>query len=181
MIILASKSPRRKQLLEKLGVEFKIIESDFDESSIPVTSPETYTQTLAFSKAKSVFDKTGGIVIGADTVVYFNGKIIGKPKNKQDAINTLLSLSGKSHEVITGYAVISNKKTVLGYEKSTVLFNDLSLEFINSYVETGLPLDKAGSYGVQDGFEIVNKITGSYDNVVGLPTEKISQILAELK
>lgn len=181
MLILASKSPRRKQLLEKLGVEFKIIESDFDESSIPLSSPETYTQTLALNKAKSVYEKFGGTVIGADTVVYFNGKIIGKPSSESDAVNTLNSLSNKTHEVITGYAVITKEKTILGYEKSTVLFNDLSLDLINSYVNTGLPLDKAGSYGVQDGFPIVKEITGSYDNVVGLPTEKISQILAGLK
>ena len=132
---------------------------------------------IAFPLIYSSMTAEGFYAVGADTVVYFNGKILGKPKDDTDAENMLKMLSGKEHTVITGYAVISDKAQIFGYDKSTVLFNELSEQLIKEYVATGKPLDKAGSYGVQDGFGLVRAVSGSVYNVIGLPIEKIKPIL----
>ncbi|MBQ3235640.1 MAG: septum formation protein Maf [Clostridia bacterium] len=180
-IILASNSPRRRELLSEAGVEFTVIPSDFNEPENDGLSPEKYVEFLAYGKAKSVFEKCGGTVIGADTVVVLNGEILGKPKGVADAKLMLNKLSAKTHEVITGYAVISENSKVCSHEKTFVTFNALSPELIDGYVASGSPLDKAGAYGIQDGVPLVDKIIGDYDNVVGLPTSKILKILTELK
>lgn len=180
-IILASNSPRRRELLSSNGVNFTVIPSDFEESENESLSPENYVEFLAHGKAKSVFEKHGGTVIGADTVVVLDGKILGKPKDYQDAVSMLTALSNKTHEVITGYAVISDNKTVVGHEKTFVTFNELPLNLIINYVNGGSPMDKAGAYGIQDNFPLVKSIVGDYDNVVGLPTKKILKILSELE
>lgn len=181
-VILASNSPRRKELLAEANIDFCVIPSDFDEpKNNNGLSPEKYVESLAYGKAKSVYDKKGGIVIGADTVVVLGGEILGKPSSKTEAVKMLTALSNKTHEVITGYAVLSKDKTYTGFEKTLVTFNELSLNLINDYVDTGSPLDKAGGYGIQDGYPLVKEIRGDYDNVVGLPTYKILQILAELQ
>ena len=182
MIILASNSPRRKEILTEFGYKFSVVKSNFEETDLSESPVDT---VIAFAKGKAteVFLRLKAkgeknlTVIGADTVVCLNGKILGKPKDAADAINTLKMLSGKEHTVITGYAVISDNAQVLGFDKSTVLFNDLSERLIKEYVATGKPLDKAGSYGVQDGFGLVKKVSGSVYNVIGLPIEKIKPLL----
>ena len=179
-IILASASPRRSDILTKFGFKFTVIKSDFNETN-ELENPCETAMGFALGKAKNVAENTlldnDTIVLGADTVVYFENEILGKPKDKGQARAMLNRLSGNEHKVITGYALISKDKVVTGYDESSVVFNELPSSLINEYVETGLPLDKAGSYGLQDGFDIVKEYKGSYYNIVGLPIEKIIEEL----
>ena len=179
-LILASNSPRRKQILKENGYTFTVIPSSVDEPENLDRDPDKYAEYLAELKATDVFNKNGNIVLGADTIVYIDGLILGKPKDKQDAINTLKLLSGKTHIVCTGYAIISSAKKVVSNEKTFVTFNKLTDELITDYVNSGLCMDKAGSYGIQDGYPLVKEIKGDYQNVVGLPLSKIKGILKEL-
>ena len=176
--ILASNSPRRKQLLEKYHIKFTVVPSLYEEKVLS-DDPILTTMSLAEGKAREVFERTGknAVVLGADTVVYFNNKIIGKPRSENEAVKTLKTLSGNTHSVVTGYAFISETGIESGYAKSRVRFNELSEKLIADYVRTGLPMDKAGAYGIQDGFPIVNKVYGSIENVIGLPAGKIIGIL----
>ena len=134
-------------------------------------------------KAQSVFnalseeEKKSAVVLGADTVVVLKGEILGKPKNPESAAAMLKKLSGKTHLVLTGYAVITAKGVKKGIVKSKVKFNDLSEKLITDYVATGSPLDKAGAYGIQDGFPLVKRYKGSLNNVIGLPIERLKPIL----
>ncbi len=180
-VILASNSPRRKQLLKDAGLTFSVIPSNFNEGKNDGLSPQKYCQRLAENKAKSVQNDNDSVVIGADTIVCLDGEILGKPKDKRDATNMLKKLSGKKHLVITGYAVIISGKMISGHEETEVEFNELSSSLISEYVESGLPLDKAGAYGIQDGYPLVKNIVGSYDNVVGLPVNKILEIIGDIK
>ena len=184
-IILASASPRRQELLNNIGLKFEIIKSNFEENiSDENISPEALAQQLAYGKAKDVADgRNKGIILGADTIVVFEDKIYGKPKDKQDAKQMLESLSGKTHKVITGVALIDieKQKTILGYEVTKVTFNELTNEEIQAYVESGDCLGKAGGYGIQNkGAILINKIEGCYFNVVGLPINKVYQMLKQL-
>lgn len=179
-IVLASNSPRRRELLKKAGFDFEVIPSDYQEPEYSDLPPCKYSEELAFNKAKSVFDKVGGTVVGADTIVVLNGKVLGKPKDELDAQSMLRELSGQVHEVITGWAVINKKTIKRGYEITKVSFNKLNEETILNYVKSGFPLDKAGAYGIQDGYGLVKEIQGDYDNVVGLPTQTITKVLKEL-
>lgn len=178
-IILASNSPRRKELLKKEGITFTVIPSNCAEPENTDLAPEKYAEYLSKLKAENVFLSNGGIVIGADTIVVMGDKILGKPTDFEDAVSMLELLSGKTHKVITGYTVISKNKTVTGSEVTFVTFNELSFEQIFSYLNEMKPFDKAGAYGIQDGFNLVKEINGCYDNVVGLPTKKIIKVLAE--
>lgn len=181
-LILASNSPRRKEILSKFGYEFTAVKSGYEENEI-LAEPKTLVKTFAEKKAESVFnaltetEKQNSVVLGADTVVVLDGEILGKPKNSAAAENMLKSLSGKTHFVLTGYAVISAKETVSGVVKTEVIFNDLSEKLIKDYVDTGSPLDKAGAYGIQDGFPLVSSYSGSLYNVIGLPIEELKPIL----
>ena len=176
-IILASNSPRRRELLANAGVKFTVLPSDFIEDERLDLSPYKYAEYLAENKAQSVLDKNpNAVVIGADTIVVHGGEILGKPTSKAHAIKMLESLSGKEHEVVTGYAVISKNSKIISHEVTRVTFNELSSEFILKYVEGGSPMDKAGAYGIQDG-NLAKFIVGDYDNVVGLPTKKILEAL----
>lgn len=186
-IILASNSPRRKEILTEFGYEFTIKKSDFEEKTADGDLIDPIITALRFAKGKalSVFlqlksdkDYKNSIVLGADTVVYFNGKILGKPIDFNDAISTLKMLSGKTHTVITAYAMLSEKREVFGYDISEVTFNTLSDERITEYVTKCKPFDKAGSYGIQDGFQLVRSVKGSVYNVIGLPIEKIKPALS---
>ncbi len=178
-LILASNSPRRKELLKEFGFKFDIISSDFNEGELLSTPAET-VKTFAYSKAKNVFNKvSNSVVLGADTVVVMDGVILGKPKDREDAFKTLKNLSGKTHSVLTGYALISPTSEKVGYVETLVTFNELSDALINEYVATGLPLDKAGSYGIQDGYNLVKSFDGSFNNVVGLPIEIIENLIKE--
>ncbi len=181
-LILASNSPRRREILYSLGYSFKVIPSLFDEKGVNFPIKDT-ARELAYLKAKEVFDrenKSDIVVLGADTIVLLEDKILGKPKNREEAFSMLKSLSDKTHLVITGYALISNGKEIKGEVISEVTFNNLSDEYIEEYIDNKRPFDKAGSYGIQDGYNLVKNLKGSFDNVVGLPSEKIGEILKEI-
>ncbi len=177
---LASKSPRRREILERLGYQFDIIPSFKEEKMDLTKSCYDIAKNLAEVKAKDVFEKTKMLSLGADTIVVLDGKILGKPANKSINKEFLQNLSGRYHEVITGWAVVGEGVFLSGYDVSKVLFNELSLEDIEKYVESGLGLDKAGGYGIQDGFGLVKKVEGSIDNVIGLPSEIIDGVLKKL-
>lgn len=178
-MILASRSPRRIELLKKLVPSFKIIIPESEEIKVGIARDICLenAKLKAFSVAKNFPNE---VVIGADTVVALNGEILGKPIDKAQNELFLKKLSGSVHEVLTGYAVIFGKKEFFGVEKTRVIFNDLSETEILDYVSSEDGLDKAGGYAIQNG-KFVKNIVGSYDNVVGFPTERIEKILKELK
>lgn len=187
--ILASQSPRRKELLERIGLEFDILVSDADEDNIDKSlSPELYVQELAILKANAAAlslrnrKEKSGIVISADTVVTSEGKILGKPRNEDEAKEMLSMLSGRVHEVYTGVCVmrISDGFLASNAEKTLVYFKELSEDMIDNYIKTGECMDKAGAYGIQGmGALLVKKIDGDYFNVVGLPVSLLSDMLRE--
>lgn len=180
-IILASKSPRRREILENTKVRFSIKESQIDEVIKVDESPKETVMRLAYEKALDVAnDNKESLVIGADTIVVINDQILGKPKNEEEAYNMIKLLSGKTHYVITGFALInlSLNKKVIDCEVSQVTFKELSEECIKDYLNTKESLDKAGAYGIQGyGGLLVNNIQGDYFNIVGLPISKISDCL----
>ena len=182
-IILASASPRRRELLETAGVEFEICVSDADESIPEGTLPVDAAKMTATKKALAVaVSHKDDIVIGADTIVVANGKILGKPKDTADAEAMLTALSGIEHEVITGVCIVNDGKTNAFEQISKVKFYELTEEEIKSYVATGEPMDKAGSYGIQGkGCVLVEKIDGDYFNIVGLPVAKVVREIGKLK
>jgi septum formation protein len=171
--ILASGSPRRKQLLNQIGLEFTVIPSDVDEDFTLDLPPEAFTEHWAREKAKSVAKiHPDSLIVGADTIVVLDENILGKPKDKKDSFNMLQSLSGKTHEVITGVSFISLEQELdhTFNERTFVSFNTLSDRDINSYIDIYNPLDKAGSYGIQDWFSVhIHRVEGCYYNVMGLP------------
>lgn len=184
-IILASQSPRRQELLNNIGMTFEIIKSNFSEDiSDTNKSPETIAEELAYGKAKDVSDKLdSGVILGADTIVVFEGEIYGKPKDEEDANRMLNILSGNTHQVITGVSIIDkdNNKTLIGHEVTNVTFNKLTQDEIKEYIKSGDYKGKAGGYGIQNkGSILINKIEGCYFNVVGLPINKVYRMLKEL-
>ena len=187
-IVLASASDRRKELLQRLGIEFKVMISDFNEESVDFDGDcSKYVQTLATGKvldiSKKLQDKSGKIIIGCDTVVSINHEVLGKPKDKRDAFLMLKKLSGKEHQVYSGITLLNteNKKIISDFQCTRVIFSELKDEIINWYIETGEPMDKAGSYGIQ-GYagSFVKEIHGCYYNVVGLPLNKLSFMLRDM-
>ena len=181
--ILASASPRRKELLAELIKDFEIIPSQADESVQGYVSPKTLVGYLSAVKAEEVVkrpENAGKIVVGSDTVVAFGHRVLGKPKDETDAFRMLKLLSGKKHAVYTGvsFQIAKNGKyyTITKVDKTQVYFNDLSDEWIRAYIKGGSPMDKAGAYGIQDG-GLVKKIKGSYTNVVGLPLELVKKMI----
>ena len=182
-IILASKSPRRQELLQLMGIDFKVVLRDVDESYPAGLSPSEIAVYIAEKKAKA-FDEVidNEIVITADTIVSLEGKILGKPDNEAHAFEILSDLSGKRHEVITAVSLLKNHKLTSFYEVSEVFFKVLSPEQIKYYVSTYSPMDKAGAYGIQEwiGLVAVEKIKGSYSNIVGLPTQRLYEELCKL-
>lgn len=180
-IILASASPRRRELLSKIVAEFDVVPSGKEERADGGLPPEKLVQQLARQKAEDVFAGHGDdTVIGADTVVYFDGKVLGKPADEEDAKRTLRALSGKTHSVYTGWCVLHGKEREQGYSRSDVTFCRLSEEFIEEYVRSGSPMDKAGSYGIQDDGRLVEKYEGSYTNIIGLPVEELRAVLRKI-
>jgi septum formation protein len=179
MIILASGSPRRKELLEQIGIEFKVIKSECDEDFDESLSPDEAVKVLSLRKSRDVFERTGGIVIGADTVVAIDGRILGKPKDEEDAFDMLKLLSGRTHSVFTGLTVIKSKADITTVSVETkVTFKELDDNVIREYISTGEPMDKAGAYGIQAKGEVfAEKIDGDFFNVVGLPVSKLWDIL----
>ena len=180
-LILASKSARRRYLLKQAGLSFSVIPSGFDESSVPVTNPDTYVKVLAELKAKDISDRyPESWVIGADTVVVIGEQILGKPASRPDAREMLRSLSGQTHLVLTGYCICCKAKNRLFSEtiKTEVLFKNLTDEEVEWYIHTKEPFDKAGAYAIQGlGTFLVKSINGSYTNVVGLPVCEVIEIL----
>lgn len=184
-IVLASKSPRRKQLLSQAGYEFNIFVPDTDED-IDAPDAEMLVKELALLKACAAAKtiKYDCYIIGADTVVCINGRILGKPKNGRHARLMLKLLSGKTHQVYTGVCVFDTKSGVAisKCERSDVTFNKLTNEQIKAYVDSKEPMDKAGAYAIQGGAgEFVDNITGEFDNIVGLPLKTLKEIFDELE
>lgn len=183
--ILASASPRRRELLKKLIRRFRVVTSKVDESAIKAPTPSAFAVKAALAKARDVANRQkNALIIGADTIVVLGRKILGKPRNKKEAVAMLKSLSGRTHKVITGLAVINSKtgQTVIGREVTKVRMEKVSLEIIHEYVASGRPLDKAGAYGIQEierQFGITVK--GDYDNVVGLPVKLLKRLLFKLQ
>ena len=176
-LILASQSPRRKQLLNKLGAEFTIIVPKNEEVFDKTVSIDDAIKKIALNKALEVYKENSGFaVLGADSVVVFSGEVIGKPKDEEDAYRILKKLNGNTHEVKTAIALIGKDIFYNECVTSKVTFNDMTDDFILSYIKEKSPLDKAGAYGIQDG-GVVKSFCGSYDNIVGLPTERVGEIL----
>ena len=184
-VYLASKSPRRKKLLNQLKIKFKVIEIDINEDPHNGESPVRIVKRLSKEKLEKAREKIKkGILITADTTVVLDKKILGKPIDKKDAEKILKKLSGKTHTVYTGFSVFnsSNNKLITDYGKTLVTFRKLKPKEINNYVESGTPMDKAGAYGIQDDFGAVfiKKINGDYYNVVGLPLYKLYDSLKQI-
>ena len=183
-LILASKSPRRKYLLEQAGLTFSIIPSDFDERTVTISEPDAYVKKLAEAKASDISElHPASWIIGADTIVLIDNKILGKPGSNAEARSMLKQLSGKTHQVLTGYCICcKNKNTVYSETaKTDVHFKSLSNAEIDWYIQSGEPFDKAGAYAIQGiGTFLVKRINGSYTNVVGLPVcEVIEYLMAQ--
>ena len=184
--ILASASDRRKELLSRIVKDFEVRVSDFDEESVQVNDDiEKYVKMLSEGKAKSVALNYGSdsIIIGADTIVVIDNKVLGKPKDKNDAFRMLKSLSNNVHRVYSGVTVINNSTKVIKSEclYTEVYFSELSDEEIWKYIDTGECLDKAGAYGIQGfGGVFVKSINGCYYNVVGLPLNLLNKMIKEI-
>lgn len=187
-IILASKSPRRREILENLGVKFDIVTSDADENS-DISDPCDLVEELAFRKAMAVFanlkDKNeiddNTLVIGCDTVVCCDNEILGKPKSHDDAFRMIKMLEGRSHNVISGVTIIYNGKTLVRHEVTKVFFDSMTDEQIESYVSGDEPYDKAGGYAVQGiASRFIGRLEGCYFNVVGLPVNLLCRMTESL-
>ncbi len=183
-IILASQSPRRRELLTQIGLKFEVIPSTVEEV-ITSINPVEVVQELAQQKARDVANvaaketpKESLLVIGADTIVVYEGKILGKPEDKEDAVRMLAMLQGKEHSVYTGVALLTGEQEIIFAEETRVQMCPMTPEEILWYVNTGEPMDKAGAYGIQGlCARFVRQIQGDYNNVVGLPVGRIYQEL----
>jgi septum formation protein len=184
-LILASASPRRKDLLNCLGVRFQVMPSSVEENPLPRETPEAHVRRLAEAKARDVAQRfPGHWVLGADTIVVIDGTILGKPQTADDAARMLGILANRIHTVYTGYALLNPlfpNKARVRHVSSSVHVRNLTDEEISAYIRTGEPMDKAGAYAIQGiGAAIVQAVTGSYTNVVGLPLCEVAQDLKEL-
>lgn len=180
-IILASGSPRRRDFIKSLGLDFEIIVPNIDESPLVGEKPKDLVLRLSSLKAKEI-NKTNhdAVIIAADTIVVLNGEILGKPLNRKDAFNMLKKLSGKTHQVITGYAIAQGTQIYQGCEITDVTFSTLDDELIENYIKTGESDDKSGSYAVQGiASMFIEKVNGSVSSVVGLPICQVRQILSK--
>ncbi|MEI6587732.1 MAG: Maf family protein [Candidatus Moraniibacteriota bacterium] len=183
-IILASKSERRKVLLRQIRLEFEIRESEYEEDMSAMDDPHELAKFLAFGKAQDVakyYDDA--IIIGADTFVFSGGKFIGKPKDEADARRILTDFSGKTHEIVTGLAIIDTKNNIVisDYDEAKVTFRNLMPEEIEDYIATGEPMDKAGAYGLMHrGAVLIEKVEGDFYSVIGLPLNKLHLALKKL-
>ena len=180
-IILASRSPRRAELLTAAGITFEVLAADIDETPLPHEAPAAYVERLATEKAKAVLAlRPGARVLGADTTVTIDDEILGKPLDAADAVRMLRKLSGRPHLVHTGVALVSARGIQSGVDTTRVWFDAMTDEDISWYVATGEPVDRAGAYAIQ-GFasRFIPRIEGSYSNVVGLPVAMVSSILKE--
>lgn len=182
-VILASQSPRRKELLERAGLkDFKIAAPNVDETVEDGLSPTQIVEQLSLRKASAAAKKAGprDLIIAADTVVALDGRVLGKPRDKDDAFAMLSALSGREHHVYTGFTVLRGGQAVTEHEETAVSFRPIGDNEIWDYIASGEPMDKAGSYGIQGvGALLVSGIQGDYCNVMGLPVFRLGQVLAE--
>ena len=186
-VYLASKSPRRRELLGQMGVVFEIVDAESDEEVPEGTHPKAAVELLARRKCEGGCAAVKeGVVIGSDTLVELNGAALGKPQNEEDAVGMLMALSGKTHRVYTGVAVARVENGAVVCELSSadttmVVFRAFDEEEARAYVATGEPMDKAGAYGIQGlGGRLVDHIEGALDNVIGFPTELVRRLLEEV-
>jgi septum formation protein len=176
-LVLASASPRRRQLLEMLAVPFIVQPADVQEIPMPRESPTAYARRLARDKARAV---AGGLVLGADTIVVVDGEVLEKPRDAEDAVAMLLRLQGRSHEVNTSICLIADGIERHAADITRVTFRSATEERLRDYVATGEPMDKAGSYGIQGyGAALVERIEGDFFGVMGLPVRLVLQLLEE--
>lgn len=182
VIILASNSPRRKELLERIGItDFTVAAPNVDESVEDGLSPAEIVEQLSLRKARATAKKAGpsDLIIAADTVVALDGAVLGKPRDKGAAFAMLTALSGREHHVFTGVTVLRGEEAATLHEETAVTFRQLTPEEIRGYIATGEPMDKAGAYGIQGiGALLVSGIRGDYCNVMGLPVFRLGQILS---
>jgi septum formation protein len=178
-IILASASPRRRELLMQIGVAFTVVTADIDETPIPGENHVKYTVRLAEAKALAVLvNHPEAIVIGADTIVTIDGHLLGKPHNTADAERMLQLLQGRTHQVTTGIAVLTSEATHIGAETTDVTFAPMDTATIRAYIATNEPMDKAGAYAIQGiAAQWIPRIEGDYSNVVGLPLARLTAML----
>ena len=183
-LILASRSPRRQELLSRLGYEFGVAEPGIEESQIPGEKPAAHVLRLALEKARRIASSfPSELVIGADTIVVLDEIILGKPSSPDEAVNMLKSLSGREHVVYTGLSMIllDGKIEKSDYDATKVIFNNLDDRDIFRYVESGEPMDKAGAYGIQGmGSFLVDHYEGEFDTVIGFPTKLFARMLEEV-
>lgn len=183
-LVLASASPRRKELLSMLALPFEVLTSEVEETSVQANTMQDYVKEVALLKTRDVAKKaTNATIIGADTIVVYNQELLHKPKTREEAISHLLRLSNNKHSVMTAVAIIEpNGKETTFVEETTVVFHRLSQELIEAYVDSGDPFDKAGGYGIQTiGTLLVKRIEGDYNNVVGLPLAALFSQLVDLQ
>ena len=182
-LVLASSSPRRRELLTAAGFEIDIDPADIDERQLPMELPRAYVERLARAKAAAVAARhPGRLVVAADTTVAVGDEILAKPESAADAARMLALVSGRSHEVFTGVAVARDGEMRAGVEATVVTMRPITAEEIDAYVSTGEPLDRAGAYAIQGGAaKFVTSCAGAYDNVVGLPISLVKRLLAEFE
>lgn len=179
-VILASQSPRRRELMEKFHIPFTVAVADVDETMDPAKAPYDEVARLSRMKAEAVPHEYDDVVIAADTIVVCQNKVLGKPADEEDAFRMLSGLSGRDHQVMTGITVLHQGKATVCTEVTDLHFRALSEKEIRAYIRTGEPMDKAGAYGIQGGGALfADKICGDYYNVVGLPVCRLGQILRE--
>lgn len=183
-LYLASGSPRRRELLTQIALPFTTLIAPIDENQLPDETPHAYVERLARAKAQAglalLEPSTDAVVLGADTAVVLDGRILGKPANRDEAVATLSALSGREHQVLTAVALVSHAKTLVRVVASQVRFRPLGLAEIEAYWATGEPQDKAGSYAIQGLAAVfVSQMQGSYSAVVGLPLCETAEMLAE--
>ena len=181
-VILASASPRRRELLRLIGIDHEVRPADIDESYLPNERPDAHAERLARGKADTIASDAGPevVTIGSDTIVVVDGEVLGKPRDRGHAMQMLRRLSGRSHVVMTGVAVSWRGKTLSGVEQVGVTFRSLSDDEIERYIDTGEPMDKAGAYGIQGfGATIVARVDGEYFAVMGLALNRLAGLLRE--
>jgi len=185
-IILASQSPRRKHLLNLLGLDFDVVPSDIDETEFVFSNPTQFVNTLSSHKANAVANNyPNTIVIAADTIVWIDNQVLSKPQNYNDAFSMLRKLSNNTHEVYTGITIVEKEsnKIITDFSRTEVTFRYITDEEIDAYIKSGSPFDKAGSYGIQDDFGavFVSHIKGCFYNIVGLPLSLLYIMLKEFQ
>ena len=180
-VILASQSPRRRELLGLTGLDFTVRVADIDESMDPKAAPFDVVARVSRLKALAVSRDPGDVVIAADTIVVCEGRVLGKPRDEEDAFRILSLFSGRHHEVMTGMTVVKDDEIIIHTEVTKIHFRDLHPDEIRAYIASGEPMDKAGAYGIQGGAALfADEMVGDYYNVMGLPVCRLAMILRSL-